>query len=114
MAGWCDETADVYDERRVKARKVHHCVACGERVEPGHIYMRVAIIYDGGVTTLKRCLRCQAIHEHLRDVAPEPEAWPDEDLNCGHDYEEVHGGQPPPPEIAALAFKSGGDLQEAG
>jgi hypothetical protein len=108
MQGY-DDTYDVYDERRVTARKEHRCAACNERILPGHKYVRVGIIFQGSAETLKRCFRCQTIHEHLRDANPDDgETWPDEELNCGESYKEVFGG-PPPKEIAALAFWRPGD-----
>lgn len=104
MSEWCGDAdpVSVYNETRVKARKVHTCAACKDPIAIGHVYVRVAIVYDGTVDTLKRCLRCQVMHEHLRSIRPYDE-WPNETLDCGHEYEEIHG-QPPPPEIAALAF----------
>lgn len=57
---------------------------------------------DGDSVTLRRCSRCQTIHEHLRQLCESQERWPDEQLNCGEDYEEEWGKLPP--EIAALAF----------
>lgn len=113
MSDHYDETYAVYDERQVRARKLHHCAACGERIEPTHVYWRVAGIHSDGVTVWKRCLRCQKIHEHLRDLDPGhgERLWPDERLNCGMDYRE-HWGHDPPTDIAALAFTSGADLQE--
>lgn len=110
MSQLCDDQADVYREPRVRARKAHCCSACRETIEPGHFYHRVSMVWDGTARSWKRCLRCQAIHVHLREVDTDPDGWPDEALACGHSYEDVHR-EPPPPEIAALAFMSGADLQ---
>ncbi len=114
MSGTYDETYAVYNERKVRARKRHTCDACGEPIEPGHRYWRIAGIYSEGVSSWKRCLRCQKIHLHLRSLDPGgyEQLWPDERLSCGEGYRD-HWGVDPPPEIAALAFTSAADMQEA-
>lgn len=110
MSHGIDERYKVYNERRVKARKAHACGACGDPIEPGHEYTLVFIVFDRA-RSLKRCLRCQALHVHLRGVCAPHEMWPDERLDCGMDYEEEWGELPE--EIAALAFKTGADMQES-
>jgi len=116
MSHYAEEHYTVYNETGVRARKEHTCSACHEPIRPGDLYTRVAIIFEGSVEALKRCARCQAIHEHLRELSLEHrdgEMWPDERLNCGQDYAEEWGGEPPP-EIAALAFLLPGEpLPEA-
>lgn len=124
MSRSCDESYDVYDERRVRARKAHRCGACRETIAAGHYYMRVGVVYDGSASAIRRCLRCQALHVHLRkrchDMAADERnrygysgdtMWPDEELNCGLAYEDEWGDLPD--EIAALAFMTGADMQEA-
>jgi hypothetical protein len=103
VSRWCDETYAVYNERERKARKPHVCVACKETIPPGVAYTVVFIVFDGDAESLKRCARCQAIHEHLRGLGVDSELWPDERLNCGEEYR-AHCGVEPPPEIARLAF----------
>jgi hypothetical protein len=106
MSHHCDEHYSVYNERNVVARKPHTCSACHETIAPGHAYTRVFIVWDGQIDVVLRCARCQAIHEHLREVCEDKsggEMWPAEELNCGQEYRE-HWGVDPPPEIAALAF----------
>lgn len=107
MSQWCDEAADVYSERATRARKAHTCAACGEAIAPGHVYTRVSIVFDGTVESLKRCARCQKLHEHLRTLG-DHEMWPAERLDCGEEYAQ-HWGEDPPPEIAALAFALPGE-----
>ena len=102
-----DEYYALYNETCPKARKEHTCSACGETIAPRQRYYRVALVFDGSASTVKRCARCQKIHEHLRDLGSD--SWPDERLNCGHDYEDMHD-VPPPPEIAALAFALPGEV----
>jgi len=100
---------DVYDERFPRARKEHECEACGETIRAGDQYARVAIVFDRSAETVKRCMRCQRLHEHLR-VTCDDDTWPAERLDCGDLYEDVHTG-PPPEEIAALAFALPGETK---
>lgn len=112
MSEWVGdgEPVDVYREKRVRARKEHRCGACAEPITPGHVYVDVVLIADREVhDQLKRCLRCQTMHEHLRSLAPQDE-WPREDLGCGHSYQDVHGVAPPDA-IAALAFMTAEEAQ---
>lgn len=102
MSHSVDETYSVYDERFPRARKEHVCEACRETIPGGARYARVGIVFGGNAYAVKRCLRCQGIHEHLRRLDP-GEMWPDEQLNCGLDYED-EWGKPPPIEVAELAF----------
>jgi hypothetical protein len=102
MSHHYDETYEVYNERERKARKTHECAACKELIPAGAAYTVVFILFDGDPESLKRCARCQTIHEHLRDLG-DSEQWPDERLNCGEEYKQ-HWGVEPPPEIARLAF----------
>lgn len=103
------EPVDVERSGFRRARKPHRCCACNETIQVGHRYHYSFEIFDGSADSWKRCARCQLIYEHLVAVLPYDEA-PDYELNCGHTYEEVHG-EPPPDEIAALAFLSPGDAQ---
>ena len=107
MSGYFDGTADVYRETRRVARKKHTCSACEEVIPPKCIYYSIANIYDGHVSSFKRCEGCQRMHVHLRDLVDD---WPAECLDCGHDYVEMHGE--PPLEIAALAFMRPCDFPE--
>ena len=113
MSQYCEETYTIYDERRIKARKEHRCDACEEPIPPGHFYCRVGIVFEQSAETIKRCLRCQTLHEHLRATKP-PDSygnqWPREELDCGHGYEKIYGC-PPPPEIAQLAFMTADEAQ---
>jgi hypothetical protein len=45
------EMPTFYDERRVKARKPHHCCETGRVIEPGEFYWRCTGKWDGEVTT---------------------------------------------------------------
>lgn len=107
MSYQTDETYDVYNEVHPIARRQHTCSACKEAIEVGHRYTRVSIVIDGEASTVKRCARCQAMHEHLRKLSP-GEMWPEEKLDCGLAYLD-EWGEDPPEHIAALAFWRPGD-----
>ena len=101
-----DERYAIYSEREHAARKPHACDACGATVQPGTKYTAIFLLFGAAHENIKRCARCQALHEHLRGLAP-GDMWPKEKLDCGQDYEEEWG--PVPPHIAALAFWLSGD-----
>lgn len=109
MSHACDEYYDVYKETLRCAAKDHQCGACSEPILKGHRYYVISWVFDGSADGCKRCLRCQKIHLHLRGLDPGA-MWPDEELNCGEEYEQ-HWGEKPPPDIAALAFETGASLQ---
>jgi predicted RNA-binding Zn-ribbon protein involved in translation (DUF1610 family) len=102
----------VYRETPRTARVAHKCSACREAIAPGHRYTSIAIVFDGEVEALKRCARCQALHEHLRAKVRadgERDEWPDERLNCGHTYLDRWECEPPE-DVARLAFALPGDF----
>ena len=111
MSHYCDEPYDAYSCRTIKARKTHECSACGGVIEPKHRYVKIGMVYDGSASTVKRCLRCEAIHTHLSTLGRDQDLYPAERLDCGQSYKDEWGKEPPP-EIAALAFKTGADMQE--
>lgn len=108
MSHSVDEHYGFYCEVQRQARKRHDCCACEIPIDPGHRYTIVAALWDGSVREYKRCARCQFLHEQLREVCSRDGGWPDEDLNCGHTFEE-RWERPAPPELAALAFWQPGD-----
>lgn len=108
MSHGFDETYKVYCETERTARKAHTCHACFDTISVGHRYWYISAVLDG-VTVIKRCLRCQLLHKHLRSLAP-GELWPNEQLDCGEDYLE-NWGREPPEEIRALAFKTAEEMQ---
>lgn len=110
MSYFVDDTYDIYNETLRKARKAHTCDACKETIAPGHRYTVIFILSDGTKRSLKRCARCQKIHEHLRHLDAYRETWPDERLNCGETYED-EWGKSPPDKIAALAFALPGEVE---
>lgn len=108
MSHYADEQYDVYHEVRVFAVQAHECdaVMCDQPIRKGDAYWRIHVVYDGRAETIKRCVRCQTIHEHLRGLGDD--MWPDERLNCGQDYREEWGTDPPA-DIQALAFWRAGE-----
>lgn len=108
----CDgEPCTVYSQRLIRARKDHKCDACKETIRRGDLYSYTFAIFEGERETVKRCARCEVIFDHLSGRAHELEDTAvDWHLNCGHTYEEVHD-EPPPPEIAALAFMTPAEAQ---
>lgn len=110
MSVYCGDGEPVayYRETRRTARKQHDCCACEIPILPGHRYWVIATAYDGTARGWKRCDRCQFIHVELRAFCGPKGEWPDEELNCGHDFEEAHD-RPPPDWLAALAFWQPGD-----
>jgi hypothetical protein len=98
------EPCDYHKSKIRKARKQHKCTACGRAIKPGHYYRYVTGKFDDHVYTVKRCGACERTYQHLQKVG-DGELIPDENLDCGLDYQEEHR-QPPPPEIAKLPFLS--------
>ena len=114
MSQYCDETADVCHRETRRARKPHQCDACDREIKPGELYCRDAILYDGEWSAVTRCACCELIYQHLSQRIRKGGDWDefcDPELNCGHDYEE-RWGEEPPPEIAALAFMTPEEAQE--
>lgn len=109
MSRYCDETYDVYTERLTRARSAHECDACRRTIRPRDTYVRVRWVFDGSAGGVKRCLACQVMHEHLRDLGYTRELWPDERLACGLTYQSEWGAVPA--EIAALPFLSADEVQ---
>jgi RNase P subunit RPR2 len=105
------DVAEAYRVTHHVARKEQRCCACSETIAPGHKYVRTFFVWEGEPYVFKRCARCDLIHQHLSDrIATEGESgeFCDEELHCGHDYEE-RWEEPPPEWLAALAFWRPGD-----
>ena len=52
------EYSDVWDERIVRARKLHGCDDCSDGIRPGEWYQRIGSLYEGCWSTLRVCARC--------------------------------------------------------
>jgi hypothetical protein len=94
-----------------RARKSHKCAACKETIEIGHRYTITSVVWDRTAESIKRCAKCETIHQHLRQLCrgSKEELYPAERLDCGLKYEDEWG--PLPDEIAALAFMSQDEAQ---
>lgn len=58
------------DPEKLKARKPHRCISCGEPVNPGEQYMRWRC-YDGGdAGTMKMHSECYDMHKADSDGGP--------------------------------------------
>lgn len=68
MSHSVDERYDVYNEREPRARVDHVCDACKDTIRRGDRYANVKVVFEGSAETIKRCLRCQRMHEHLRSA----------------------------------------------
>lgn len=108
----CDgdcEPATIWRNTKRRARKEHTCSACHETIQRTHFYIEHFSLFDGDVDTLKRCMRCETIYQHLLDIS-DIEYPPQPRLDCGHEYSDCHN-EPCPPEIEALAFALPGEIQ---
>lgn len=99
----------VHDEERRVAGKTHRCDACHDPITKGHAYVRFFGVWDGMAESVKRCLRCQKIFEHLVEKGRSSDMFPAQRLDCGETYQD-HWGEEPPDEIAALAFALPGEV----
>ena len=108
----CDsaDSCDVWDVTHPVARKAHKCLACDETIEPGHMYHRTAMLFDGQWDHMLHCTRCHRIFIAIQGknhaegngvVAIDPE------LDCGESWVDLFGE--PPIEIQALAFMLPGE-----
>jgi len=110
MSHSVDEHYAAYTRTERKARKEHRCCACKETIERGHRYVYVTAVFEGTVDVYKRCVRCEKIFQTLVDKLSDRDEWPDEDLNCGHVWEDNDIGALPS-EVAELAFLSPSEAQ---
>lgn len=106
MSHYADEQYDVYEEPMRTAAKDHVCGACGLTIGKGQRYAAVRWVFDKSAGGVKRCIRCQAMHEYLRGLGAD--MWPDEKLNCGEEFEQ-HWGYKPPEWLQELAFWQPGE-----
>ncbi len=111
MSHYVEDYYSVYNEKTVRARVEHFCDACTEKISRGHRYARIGIIFEKVAETIKRCLRCQTIHIHIRGLDTSGDSWPDEKLACGNNYKD-HWGVDPPEEIQDLAFVTPDEAQK--
>lgn len=97
--------ADVYKDTVRKARKQHKCTACSKPILPGHYYVSHFSVNEGQADTIKRCGACELTFQHLKEIGKKVGMFPAPALDCGLDYEEEWGTEPPD-DIADLVFLS--------
>lgn len=61
-----DETCDVWNESRPRARKEHVCSSCAGPIRPGETYLRVSMVFDGTGSTSKACPSCTEDYDAFR------------------------------------------------
>ncbi len=104
---------DAWSENTRRARKDHECDACDCVIRRGDLYVVHSFVYEHTASSVKRCLRCDAIYQHLVELFREKrisDEAPDVRLDCGHEYRE-RWGVDPPPELAELAFMTPEEVQ---
>lgn len=114
MSHGIDSSYAAYEETCRRAKKEHRCSACSAAIQPGHRYFYVFTIWEGSHRTYKRCVRCQRMHEALRAICLKEtfgEEWPNEALDCGHEFKE-RWGHDPPEWLARLAFLTDDEAQK--
>jgi hypothetical protein len=104
-----DGPNEVATSKVQRARKEHKCDACGELIRRGDLYSYSFFVYDGATSTVKRCARCEVMFRELDERLPSGEVCAVE-LDCGHTYED-NFREPPPPELAQLAFVTADEAQ---
>ena len=64
--GGCDgDTPEIYNERMVRARKVHKCCECEREILVGAVYEKVSGRWEGEFGTYKFCADCSDIGKSL-------------------------------------------------
>lgn len=69
-SSWDYDAPDFTRERFVRGRKVHRCIECGRAIRKGERHEAATGKWDGGVQTLRTCLRCVAVRSCLT-----PSGW---------------------------------------
>lgn len=62
------DPCEVWQERKVTARKDHRCSCCGGRIKSGEVYVRHFSVFEGDVSAEKACGACE---EMRRDFLAE-------------------------------------------
>ena len=114
MSVWAGdgEPIDRYGHELRKSKKDRKCTACRETIRKGDFYAYQFWLCDGSYSSSERCLRCEAIYVTLTPKVRERdrEDFCAPDLDCGHTWEE-NFNEPPPPEVARLAFMTREEMQ---
>lgn len=59
------ERAELWQESKQRARKMHKCCECGRDIHPGETYWKVFGIQDGDAFSDKWCAHCNVAKEWL-------------------------------------------------
>lgn len=78
------EVAELWTEKRVKARKRHGCCECGQPIEPGMVYGQATYLYYGRWYTSRRCPACMILAEMVATITGACPLW--EGLGESVDY----------------------------
>ena len=62
------ESAELWSERNVRARKPHKCSCCGGSIKAGEMYIRHFSVGDGSPTSEKCCLPCDAMRDEFDKI----------------------------------------------
>jgi hypothetical protein len=103
MSHEVDELYAVYRVTVRRSRRDRHCCACGLQIHAGDRYADVRMVFNDKAETLHRCGRCAVVHAHLVKQCGSSDIWPDERLDCGLDYANEWGGDPPE-DVQAVVF----------
>lgn len=61
------EPCEVWQERKVTARKDHRCSCCGGRIRAGEVYVRHFSVFEGDVSAEKSCAACEEMRRDFRE-----------------------------------------------
>lgn len=107
------EPSDVWTETTRRARKEHACSACRETIRRGDLYVRHVCIFERRPSVALRCLRCDVMYHALDKKIQQHsdgDAAADWRLECGHEYQD-RWGEEPPEDLARLAFMTAAEQQ---
>lgn len=109
----CDvyETADVWDEKWRRARKVHRCSGCREDICPKELYKYYSWVHDGTAGNYKHCARCAKLLDTLNGQVRRGDPVPSPEFGCGMTWVDAFGEEPPE-EVVELAFMNRVEVQE--
>lgn len=110
MCDPADGTCVIWERTEQRARKPHRCYGCGETIPVGKTYAKTRFLFDGSWGGWKHCRRCDLIFNALQREVPS-DVYVDPGLDCGETWQTAFG-EPPPPDIASLAFVLPEDFAE--
>jgi hypothetical protein len=72
----CD-APEAFSERTRKARKLHQCVECRGRIQPGQAYQYCSGIWDGEARSFKTCIDCAKDRAEFDAWVSKEDPWND-------------------------------------